>query len=73
MPLETHEVVVSSIGNTRTASGLEIHAWLDGKTYKKGIKVSDETLSECVIKRNDFHGEWNYEIRPRQSLTSGKQ
>jgi len=73
VPLETLEIVVSSIGNTRTASGLEVHAWLDESTYEKGIKVSDEALSECVIKRHEFHGEWNYEIHPRQSLKSGKQ
>jgi hypothetical protein len=73
VPLETHEVVVSSIGNTRTASGLEIHAWLDSKTYEKGVKVSDEALSECIIKRNNFHGDWNYEIHPRKSSKSGKQ
>ncbi len=71
VPLETHEVVVSSIGNTRTASGLEVHAWLDSNTYKKGIKVSNRELLECVIKRNNFHGEWNYEIHPRKSLSSG--
>lgn len=73
VPLETHEVVVSSIGNTSTASGLEVHAWLDETTYEKGIKVSDEELSQCVIKRHDFHGDWNYEIHPRQSLKSGNQ
>ena len=73
MSLETHEVVVSSIGNTRTTSGLAIHAWLDEATYEKGIKVSDEALSECLIKPNKFHGDWNYEIHPRKSLKSGKQ
>ena len=73
VPLETHEVVVSSIGNTRTTSGLEVHAWLDEATYEKGIKVSDAALSECLIKRNKFHGDWNYEIHPRKSLKSGKQ
>jgi hypothetical protein len=26
--------------------------------------VSDEELAECNIKRNDYHGEWNYEIHP---------
>jgi len=57
--------VVSSIGNTRTASGLEVHAWLDEKIYEKGIKVTDDELSECIIKRHKFHGEWNYEILPR--------
>ena len=66
VPLETYEVVVSSIGNTRTRSGLEVHAWLDDKIYEKGIKVSNEELSECIIKRHAFHGEWNYEIHPRK-------
>ena len=42
VPLESHEIVVSSIGNTRTQSGLEVHAWLDENTYAKGIKVSDD-------------------------------
>jgi hypothetical protein len=73
VPLETHEVVVSSIGHTRTNSGLEAHAWLDGKTYEKGVKVSDKALSECIIKRHEFHGEWNYESHPRQPMNSGKQ
>ncbi len=72
VPLETHEIVVSSIGNTRTASGLEVHAWIDDKTYAKGIKVSDRELSECIIKRHGFHGDWNYEIHPRQPPQSGK-
>ena len=66
VPLETLEIVVLSIGNTKTASGLEVHAWLDQASYEKGIKVSDEQLAECVIKRNKFHGDWNYEIHPRE-------
>jgi hypothetical protein len=64
-PLETAEVVVESIARTTTETGLEVHAWLDEKTYEKGRKVSDEELAECIIKRNKFHGEWNYEIHPR--------
>lgn len=67
VPLETREVVVSSIGSTRTAAGLEVHAWLDEKTYNKGIKVADRQLAECIIKRNEFHGDWNYEIHPRNN------
>jgi len=67
VPLETLEVVVESIGNTTTATGLEVHAWLDDETYAKGRKVSDAELAECVIKRHAYHGEWNYEIHPRQS------
>jgi transposase len=63
-PLETHEIVVELIGTTRTTTGLEVHAWLDKSTYEKGRKVTDEELAKCVIKRNKFHGEWNYEIHP---------
>jgi hypothetical protein len=65
VPLETHEIVVQSIGNTKTTEGLEVHVWLDKSTYEKGRKVNDEELDECCIIRNEFHGEWNYEIRPR--------
>jgi len=65
VPLETLEIVVESIGNTKTSTGLEIHAWIDRQTYEKGLKVTDAELAECIIKRNAFHGDWNYEIHPR--------
>ena len=66
VPLETHEVVVNLIGSTTTGEGLEVHAWLDGKVYSKGRKVTAEELGEISIKRNKFHGEWNYEIHPNE-------
>lgn len=65
VPLESVEVVVESIGATTTETGLEVHAWLDESLYEKGRKVSDQELAECNIKRNAYHGEWNYEIHPR--------
>jgi Rhodopirellula transposase DDE domain len=65
VPLETREIVVESISNTKTTEGLEVHVWLDESSYKKGRKVSNQDLDECIIYRNKFHGEWNYEIRPR--------
>ena len=65
VPLETLEVVVNLIGSTRTGEGLEVHAWLDEKKYEKGRKVSDAELNEVHIKRNKFHGDWNYVIHPR--------
>jgi hypothetical protein len=64
-PLETLEVVVESIGTTTTRTGLEVHAWLDEGTYEKGRKVTKQELAECWIIRNPYHGEWNYEIHPR--------
>ena len=69
VPLETLEIVVNLIGATTTEQGLEVHAWLDEKKYEKGRKVSDSDLAEVYIKRNKFHGDWNYEIHPRSSTT----
>jgi len=66
-PLETLEIVVQSIGATTTETGLEVHAWLDEGTYAKGRKVTDKELASCHIRRNKYHGEWNYEIHPRQT------
>ena len=65
VPLETLEIVVSLIGSTTTEEGLEVHAWLDSQTYEKGRTVSDTELSAVQIKRNPFHGNWNYEVHPR--------
>lgn len=65
VPLETLEIIVNLIAATRTETGLEVHAWLDEADYPDKLKVSDEELAEVQIVRNKFHGEWNYEIRPR--------
>lgn len=65
IPLETLEIVIQSIGATTTTTGLEVHAWLDQGAYPKGRKVSDEELAACNLRRNQYHGEWNYEIHPR--------
>lgn len=64
VPLETLEIVVKLIGTTKTERGLEVHAWLDEKEYQKARKVTQEQLDEVMIRRNAFHGEWNYEIHP---------
>jgi transposase len=65
IPLETREIVVNLIGSTRTAEGLEVHAWLDEREYPKGQKVSDAQFGELHIRRNKFQGDWNYEILPQ--------
>jgi hypothetical protein len=64
-PLTSRAVVVNLIGCTTTASGLTIHAELDEGEYPTGTKVTDEELAGVRIKRNKFHGEWNYTISPQ--------
>ena len=63
-PLVSREVMVNLIGNTTTQAGLKIKAHLDKKKYKIGIKVSDKELAEINLEKNEFHGEWNYNIGP---------
>jgi transposase len=66
VPLETLEIVIQLIGSTRTNAGLEVHCWLDQDQYDNGRKVTDAEMQEILIKRSEFHGEWNYEIHPRE-------
>ena len=63
-PLISREVIVNLIGNTTTAQGLRIQAQLDDRDYEAGIKVSDKELAEVVLERDEFHGEWNYRVKP---------
>lgn len=63
-PLETQEIVENLISNTRMETGLEVHAWIDENEYPDKLKVTDEELAVVNIRRNKFHGEWNYKIIP---------
>jgi hypothetical protein len=63
-PLDSLATIVNLIANT-TTTGLHIEVSIDYNTYEKGIKVTDEELASLNIKRENFHGEWNYIIRPQ--------
>jgi hypothetical protein len=63
-PLLSRSTIVNLIANTTTRSGLEVHAYLDENRYPTSQKVSDVELKTINLERGDFHGEWNYIIRP---------
>jgi transposase len=63
-PLSSLLVILSLIGATTTTTGLVIKAVLDEKQYQTGIKITDEQSKEWNIEKNEFHGEWNYIIKP---------
>ncbi len=65
-PLRTYETIVSLIGNTTNRGGLVVRARLDRRRYQTGKRVSDKELRELSIERDDFHGDWNYVIKPRE-------
>src|SRR3974390_1833836 len=63
-PLTSYRVIVNLISATTTCTGLSVHCELDTNRYPKAIVVTDEEMDAINIKRANFHGEWNYTIRP---------
>ena len=63
-PLTSLAVTISLIGATTTTKGLVVKARVDEKNYPIGIKITEEQISKWNIKRDKFHGEWNYIIKP---------
>jgi len=64
-PLRTFETIVDLIGNTRTAAGLRVNARLDSRKYKTGVVITEGQMRDLALRSDEFHGEWNYELRPR--------
>lgn len=64
-PLRSYETIINLIGNTTNQGGLVVRARLDKRNYPTGKKVSAKELRSLNIERSDFHGDWNYVIRPR--------
>ncbi len=48
----------------QSTKGLTVSCRLDRRRYTIGRKVTDQEMALVRIKRNKFHGEWNYEIHP---------
>ncbi len=67
-PLTSFEVILNLISSTTTKSGLTVKAVIDLNKYPKGIKVSDAQMRMLDISHNEFHGEWNYTLRPQAIL-----
>ena len=67
-PLRDYETIVHLIARTTTAKGLQVTCRLDRRKYPTGRKVTDEEIKRVNLKKNKFHGEWNYTIRPLTSL-----
>ena len=67
-PLRDYETIVRLIAKTTTAKGLTVTCRLDRRRYPVGHKVSDAEIATVRLTPGDFHGEWNYTIRPRTSL-----
>jgi transposase len=65
-PLISLQAIVSLIAATTTATGLRVYSELDTASYESGVKVSDQEIAQIKLRRDKFHGDWNYEIPPRK-------
>ena len=63
-PLINVQFVVDLIAATTTEKGLKVRSKLDPNKYEIGQKVTKEELAKINITKDDFHGEWNYKIKP---------
>jgi len=66
-PLRDYQTVVGLIASTTTAKGLKVTCRLDRRKYTVGRKVTEDQMASINISPLRFHGEWNYELRPRPS------
>jgi hypothetical protein len=66
-PLRSYETVVNLISNTTNRGGLVVRARLDRRRYPIGKKVSPKDLAAIRLEPDQWHGDWNYVIRPRKS------
>lgn len=63
-PLLSYEVMLELLNHTTTKAGLTVTAMKDINTYQTGIKITDGEMAQLNIERDDFHGDWNYTIKP---------
>jgi transposase len=63
-PLESHEVIIDLIAATKTRTGLTVRAELDRGYYPTGIKITKPQLAAVPLTVHDWHGDWNYTVRP---------
>ncbi len=66
-PLRTFETIVDLIGNTRTAAGLRVKAKLDKRKYPTGVATTNAQMAALSLHRDEFRGDWNYELHPREN------
>ena len=65
-PLRTFETIIALIGNTSTTAGLRVKAKLDSRKYRTGVQITKAQMKSLALYRDQFHGEWNYELQPRE-------
>jgi len=61
------EIRVSIAATISWCSSRSVAATLDANIYQRGLKITDKEMTAFDARhlhRHDFHGNWNYIIRP---------
>jgi hypothetical protein len=66
-PLTSYRVIVELIANTTTEPGLKVKAAREASHYPVGVTISDEQLAAVPLVKHEWHGEWNYTVKPQTS------
>lgn len=69
-PLVSYQTIVQLIAATTTDTGLKVRREVDDNTYPAGVKVTDAEMNALNIHRHEFHGDWNYTIKPNVIICS---
>jgi hypothetical protein len=40
---------------------------LDKKKYPTGVEITKAELKRLALRKDDFHGDWNYCLEPRRA------
>ena len=65
VPLETFDTLLKYLRSTTTTTGLRIEASMVDKTYRKGLKISPDQMSQLNIASDPNIPQWNYTIKPQ--------
>jgi Rhodopirellula transposase DDE domain len=64
-PLTSYDVIIDTIGQVTTSTGLTCTAVLDQGSYPTGQEISDARMKDIedrCLTRHCFHGDWNYTL-----------
>jgi len=45
---------------------LRVKANLDKRRYRTGVEITKAQMRDLALRPYEFHGEWNYELQPRE-------
>ena len=63
-PLDSFATIKNYISTTSTSKGLVVKAYIDPKTYAKGIKINVEQMNQLKIQKHEPQPNWNYTFMP---------